>query len=213
MLEIQIKKILLDHLLNQIDLHNDVLISELPYLDQRRRADIALINKSGLHAYEIKGDKDNLDKVFDQINDYNRCFDSLTLVVTFRHLYLLKSLISKKIGLMLVNESEINVLKPASIRLNLEKSALLNFLTISQLTSLANTKNIPAKAIKAHSKAQLVNRLANCLNLPQARESVHKILKEKYDNRHKYFLRERGRITLEEDVTVLTSHRDLRLGK
>lgn len=50
------------------------------------RIDIAVIN-GVMHGYEIKSDRDTLERLSEQMNEYNAVFDKLTLVVGRRHLY------------------------------------------------------------------------------------------------------------------------------
>lgn len=49
------------------------------------RIDFAIIN-GVMHGYEIKSDKDTLDRLPDQMREYNAVFDKMTLVVGKRHL-------------------------------------------------------------------------------------------------------------------------------
>lgn len=50
------------------------------------RIDFAVIN-GVLHGYEIKSDKDTLERLPEQMKEYNAVFDKVTLVVGKRHLY------------------------------------------------------------------------------------------------------------------------------
>lgn len=50
------------------------------------RIDMAVIN-GAIHGYEIKSDQDTLERLPEQMNEYNTVFDKLTLVVGRRHLY------------------------------------------------------------------------------------------------------------------------------
>lgn len=62
------------------------IIEELGVHHGTARIDIALINGS-MHGYEIKSDRDTLDRLPEQVNEFNTVFDKLTLVVGRRHLY------------------------------------------------------------------------------------------------------------------------------
>lgn len=62
------------------------IIEELGVHHGTARIDFALINGT-MHGYEIKSDCDTLDRLPEQIEEFNAVFDKLTLVVGRRHLY------------------------------------------------------------------------------------------------------------------------------
>ncbi|MDD5573493.1 MAG: sce7726 family protein [Candidatus Hydrothermia bacterium] len=62
------------------------IIEELGVHHGTARIDIALINGT-MHGYEIKSDRDTLDRLPEQMEEFNTVFDKLTLVVGRRHLY------------------------------------------------------------------------------------------------------------------------------
>jgi hypothetical protein len=66
--------------------HRAEIIEELGVHHGTARIDIALINGT-MHGYEIKSDRDTLDRLPEQLDEFNTVFDKLTLVVGKRHLY------------------------------------------------------------------------------------------------------------------------------
>jgi hypothetical protein len=62
------------------------IIEELGVEHGATRIDIVVINGI-MHGYEIKSDKDTLQRLPDQINAFNSVFDKITLVVGKKHLY------------------------------------------------------------------------------------------------------------------------------
>lgn len=58
---------------------NTIIIDELPISFGDSRIDIAVVNSS-LHGYEIKSDRDNLDRLPKQVKYYSQVFDTVTLV-------------------------------------------------------------------------------------------------------------------------------------
>ncbi len=64
---------------------SDVLINELTLNKFKRRADLVVAGKSGLHAYEIKSEADSLYRLEGQIEDYLKYFDKVTIVTHSRH--------------------------------------------------------------------------------------------------------------------------------
>lgn len=66
--------------------HPAKIIEEFGIKHGVARIDIAVINGI-MHGYEIKSDRDTLERLSEQMNEYNAVFDKLTLVVGRRHLY------------------------------------------------------------------------------------------------------------------------------
>lgn len=62
------------------------IIEELGIHHSTARIDIAVINGI-MHGYEIKSDQDTLQRLPEQMTEFNTVFDQLTLVVGKQHLY------------------------------------------------------------------------------------------------------------------------------
>ena len=62
------------------------IVEELGINHGSVRADIAVINGI-MDCYEIKSDRDTLQRLPEQIRAYNAVFDKITLVVGFSHVY------------------------------------------------------------------------------------------------------------------------------
>ncbi len=62
------------------------IIEELGVQHGTARVDIAVVNGI-MHGYEIKSDQDNLERLPEQIDEFSKVFDKITLVVGKRHLY------------------------------------------------------------------------------------------------------------------------------
>ena len=66
--------------------HPAQIFEELGVRHGTARIDIAVIN-GAMHGYEIKSDRDTLERLPEQMNEYNAVFDKLTLVVGKHHLH------------------------------------------------------------------------------------------------------------------------------
>lgn len=62
------------------------IIEELGVQHGTARVDIAVVNGI-MHGYEIKSDKDTLERLPEQIEEFGKVFDKITLVVGKHHLY------------------------------------------------------------------------------------------------------------------------------
>jgi hypothetical protein len=61
-----------------------IVVNEMDVCFGCARIDIAVINDK-IHGYEIKSERDNLERLPDQADLYNRVFDALTLVFSEKH--------------------------------------------------------------------------------------------------------------------------------
>jgi len=71
------------------------------------RIDFAIIN-GVMHGYEIKSDKDTLDRLPDQMREYNAVFDKMTLVVGKHHLHEALNIIPEWWGIILAKKTSDN---------------------------------------------------------------------------------------------------------
>ena len=78
-----LKRELLARYLNDPD---TLIIDELGLMHGAARIDLAVVNGL-LHGYELKSDRDTLERLPDQARIYNSVFDRITLVVGYRHAY------------------------------------------------------------------------------------------------------------------------------
>lgn len=62
-----------------------VAVEELPLRGGYVRADVAIVRPTSLHVYEIKSDRDRLDRLPEQRRLYGEIADYVTLVVGWRH--------------------------------------------------------------------------------------------------------------------------------
>ena len=71
-----IKSVFIDYILSQIE--EDIIIgNEVMYGSTGKIADLILLHKGSTYAIEIKSDADNLNRIKDQITEYQKQFDWL----------------------------------------------------------------------------------------------------------------------------------------
>jgi hypothetical protein len=81
-----------------------VVIEELGLCRGQVRVDVSVVNGL-LHGYEIKSDRDTLQRLNTQIEIYGKVFDRATLVVGFRHLAKVLDILPLWWGILLVQQS------------------------------------------------------------------------------------------------------------
>ncbi len=83
--DVDIRPVLKRSLLASTVGEDSVVMEELGLCRGRVRVDLAVVNGS-LHGYEIKSDRDSLDRLAGQADVYSKVLDQVTLVVGERHL-------------------------------------------------------------------------------------------------------------------------------
>lgn len=78
--DFEIRQKMLERLDKQLIAHPGRIIPELAVCDGNARVDIAVANGK-LQGYEIKSDKDTLDRLPGQVESYNKTFDTMSIVV------------------------------------------------------------------------------------------------------------------------------------
>lgn len=91
----------------------DVLVPELCFLQRKNRADLVLAN-GALTAFEIKSDRDRMDRWADQQDAYLGVFDKVWLCIHSRHLQKATEMLRPNVGLIISdNYGGLAVLKEA----------------------------------------------------------------------------------------------------
>lgn len=119
---------------NFINNNNEVCMFEFPVLNSR--ADFVRINGVS-HAYEIKTEIDNLDRLKTQLFDYLTVFEYVTVVTHSKHLEKVKKIVPRRVGIMIYvfDEGGINFeeVREAASNNNYKKHAQLNTLNSCDL--------------------------------------------------------------------------------
>jgi hypothetical protein len=84
-----------------LDLKNDLVVSEISLLREGARADVVMVN-GVYHCFEIKSEVDTLERLEGQLSAYRKYFDMVTVVCTQKHLAKIKDDYPKDVGILLV---------------------------------------------------------------------------------------------------------------
>lgn len=134
-----------------------VVLNELDVCSGCARIDIAVVNGK-LHGFEIKSERDNLDRLPSQIEFYSKVFDTLTLVISEAHLKKARDIVPKWWGIdcvikksssahiKTVRKPKLNMMnQPLDLSLLLWREELIELLGIHSIT----------KGVKSKSRYQL----------------------------------------------------------
>ena len=130
--------------------HNDsdlVLGNEVLYSTRQRRADLLMIKNQLLYAFEIKSEKDKVDRLDEQLEDYLSTFDFVYLVSTQKIKRNLKQALPKNAGFISIDHNNICVQKKAKRIKRHNKRNLAEFLDRSTILKLLPSKNIARTSI------------------------------------------------------------------
>ncbi|SHO48958.1 sce7726 family protein [Anaerocolumna xylanovorans] len=133
------KNTLLNKLLLGVhSINTTVALTEIPI--SKSKADFVLINGKAI-AYEIKTELDNLDRLENQINDYYKAFDHVSVITCKENLALLENkleIINKPIGIyVLQNNGSLSIIqKPLKYSDSLDKNIIFKILRKSEYESI-----------------------------------------------------------------------------
>ena len=194
---IQIKTRFIDYLLNNYE--TELIGIEVPYLFGYRRADLVAIINNKTVAYEIKSELDSLSKLSAQIDDYVDVFNEVYVVLAEK--YKRSSIISKlprKVGIYYIDQNnKISLQRKAKEQRILNPEKLIYFFKKEEMVRLGNMdSNFSLR--KTREKFLKQNSIKNIV------EYSKDILRNKYQEKYKIFLSEKGEYTIKDDLYLLT---------
>ncbi|HHW36803.1 MAG TPA: sce7726 family protein [Bacillales bacterium] len=175
-----IRKVLISELYSRYSNDNDTrIVNEMGVLHGQSRVDVAVINGI-FHGYEIKSESDNLLRLPSQINDYNKVFDRVTIVVQRNYLDSVRNMIPKWWGIMLVtkNKNAFNIREVRQGRLNndVDPYSLSHLLWREEALAILKEKGLQ-KGYLSKPRKEIYEKLSNSLEINELRKLVSKQLR------------------------------------
>ncbi|EJC6393895.1 sce7726 family protein [Serratia sp. SRS-8-S-2018] len=201
MKEIEIKKVLIEHLIN---CDNNIISSEFRFDFGTRRADIICMLDDMLIAYEIKGAGDNTERLATQIDSYRKYFDFCFIVCERSNVDSIRKKTPRSVGIIVIeNEVVTQVRKSNKIKKH-DKITLASTIDINYLRRLVVDKRVKSK-----------HELCEALALQKSLDDIRKISREDVFKKivipYKLFLAEMGKIIHSDDILTLTRMPSLEL--
>jgi len=155
------------------------IIEELGIQHGAARVDIAVVDGI-LHGYEIKSDRDTLERLPEQMNEFNDVFDKLTLVVGKRHLYNAINIIPEWWGIMVAkidsnHEIFFQTIRKAENNQNQVGVSIARLLWRKEALQILEEQN-KAKGVRSKPRELIYQRLANTLDIDALKEKVKNVL-------------------------------------
>ncbi|WP_265437180.1 sce7726 family protein [Aeromonas media] len=143
MTELQIKKALVEFFVRK----NKQLIlgAEVSFQYGERRADIITIENELATAYEIKSAGDNISRLEYQLDSYRSFFDFCYIVCEKNHLSSIRSSVSKKFGIIVVNDTGLEFIRKSHQFKMHDKEVLASYFSIDKLRQLTGIKSSISK--------------------------------------------------------------------
>lgn len=172
---------LLDGSLN-FDRTKDVIATEPLFSINRRKADLLILSKD-IHTIEIKSDADNTNKLKNQLIDYHKTSDKVSVITTKKHLRKVKNIIRTNTGLILFDSEKFTIIQAPKKNKRLDKNSLLMFLPKDELLKIYK-KNDKWSL----STDEIRKKLTNTLTVKTLDHLVYLFLKQRYGKIFKIFL-------------------------
>lgn len=112
-------------------LTDGVYVDELP--TGSTRADVVHITAHFMHGYEVKGDRDTLQRVPNQLRCYAAAYDFVTFVVTEKHLPKLLPLLPVWVGVLVATEDSLRTHRPSAYNATVERAPIAALLLLEEV--------------------------------------------------------------------------------
>ena len=166
--ESQVKTRLVKWLLSQDE--GLTLGAEVPF--GGRRADLISLKGEDAAVYEIKALGDKVSRLEAQLEDYRRFFDFCYVVCEPENLALVRRSIKKGVGIIVVSESDVLMIRKSLRCKQHRKEVLLSVLEVRELKSISSLKHLP--------KDDLCKQVAKSITLEKARDLSRGKLEKRY---------------------------------
>lgn len=158
-----------------------LIIDELSLCQGTARIDVAVI-KNCFHGYEIKSEKDNLSRLPNQINIYNKVMDKMTVITGENHYDKILDLVPDWWGIKVVvhTKSGINIVtkKRGKKNKSVNPYSIAQLLWKEEVLEILDQKGL-SKGFKSKPRKVLWERLASSLPLKELQFIVRETLKNR----------------------------------
>lgn len=155
------------------------IIEELGVRHGNVRIDIAVVNGI-MHGYEIKSDRDTLERLPEQMREFNAVFDQLTLVVGKQHLYHAIHMVPDWWGITIAKVNSkgrviFNIIREPEENKSQDKVSIARLLWREEALRILEEYN-QARGVRSKPREFVYQRLADVLEADILKERVRKIL-------------------------------------
>lgn len=158
------------------------IIEELGINHGSVRADVAVVNGI-MDCYEIKSDRDNLQRLPEQIRGYSSVFDKVTLVVGFAHIYEALEMIPDWWGVTIAKANRqgaitFSVIREARTNNSKDKNAIARLLWREEALRILEEKHQDV-GVRSKTKTVIYDRLTTILDVDELSFIVRQSLRSR----------------------------------
>jgi len=162
-----------------------LVLDELALWYGAARVDIAVVN-ARFHGFEIKSDRDTLDRLPNQMLIYNAILDRVTIVVAHSHLVGVTSMVPDWWGIKVVGKGPrggVHFEEERAPRMNptIDPVALASVLWNEELIEILEERGGAARGVRGRSRDIISRRVAEIVPLTDLRAEVRRRLKARGD--------------------------------
>ena len=179
---------------------DEVIGLEVRFGDGRYRADLVISSPTRLAGIEVKGPRDNLDKLVKQSIGYRQHFLEFSVAAAPAHIAPIRAMFPASVGLISVSDKVVTSVRMAHQRRRLSKEGALLWLHVEDMRTFLRDRDLPVSGRYEHvvhsvSGAASANELS-----AYALSCVHRRLSPRFNR----FVNELGRTVTLDDVHMLT---------
>lgn len=161
-----------------------LVLDELGLWHGAARVDVAVINGL-IHGFEIKSDRDTLERLPRQAEVYNNVLDKVTIVSGVRHVGRIAKSVPEWWGLMVAACDQCGTInveeqRPARANPEINPVAMAALLWRDEALSILET-NGAARGVRSKSREAIYERLVETINLDCLREIIRRQLQNRRD--------------------------------
>lgn len=131
---------------------NTIVIDELGIAHGKNRADIAVLNGT-FHCFEIKSSKDTLSRLPEQIQEYSKCFEKVSVIAAPNHIAKLTTMLPNWCGLVVATKGPKGAISFRTVKRprkspQIEIAAMAHFLWRKEIIEILMQLGINEKDLK-----------------------------------------------------------------
>lgn len=203
-LEPQIKAAFINKFLKSSNTEEKIIINEFNIENSTRRADLVVISKNMIEAFEIKSEADSLARLEGQVAKYSEFFDKVTVILAKKHKSKACDILSEDIGVWEFENDCLKILKKGRKKTIKNKENLIKFMTAIEIKKLLKSIGVKTNIYKRKDLEILLLKQSTAL----IREAAIKSIKNRYKKRYIDFLEATsGKKISTEDLYLLSQHK------
>jgi hypothetical protein len=194
-----LKALVISALLPSLTL-DEVIGTEVRFGEGQFRADLVVASPTRLSAFEIKGPRDNLDKLAGQVDGYDAMFLDFSVVSDAIWLEAVRQKLPRSAGLLTLDGTSLNRIRQPRVRARLGPDAALRWLRTEDLRTLLREHGHP---VGGHYEG-LVETVRRTVSPVALSSFALASVRDRLQPRFEAFRQELGKTVTLDDVRILT---------